>query len=308
MKNRRPKVSIRNIREEFRPVVDNRAAYPLRGEEVEKLLEHEVEKTPEQILAGVRVLGAMEGYARELVGEEDAKAIVKGIYIIKDEEVDQKAGKCVNGFVDDRGYIFVKESRSKSLPDFMKTVAHEVSHCISYNLLEVSGDNNVDYQTGEGISIEVLRAGFVTKGPKKEGRKEKFKGINEAVVELMSADFRSQMKRDGKTGLIEEEQEGFEGISAYHGPVFLLLGLEIDLLLKKEGTTPQIYELQKETYRNLITGKNSFLQKVEKARPGAVKILSEMGTSNQEAYEVAKKLGLDSAVEMMEMVIPNLKK
>lgn len=245
-----------------------------------------LEKSEFEKQAETEALEALNIFLTE-IGLPAAKINTENIHIVSSEDYKEK----IQDDPSERGKTIFRQvyiQRNPNEVSFLSDLTHEVAHAASATSVQIEQTVNKNETTR---NITLKRSGLSFR-PDKSKDTINFEGINEAVTEMISLIIRNIMARTTK--LIDGPEKKELKTRAAYGHLISLLEKLVDLVAE---TPDKIMETQTELCRNYITGTYSFFQKLEKIKPGANKLLLEMGKEKKDALRVAKKLGLEKTTQ-----------
>lgn len=263
---------------------DEATARAMKIEPQNKFEYHELQKTKEEAVSIEMVNGAAN-QVLDILELENITVPPESIHVLDKEEfynLEQVRYRDVHAFYV-FGDVFLRRVDTKE--KFIEDLSHEFAHAISYYMVR----NFVRPPTEQGIKIikRAKRLGYSVHLKADQGA---FVGVNEGMAELFSQAIRHEIS-DQLLLEDEEQKKKFTAVQAYY-PQIVVLGWLFNIIGNGDGEAGW-----RECLKGLVTGDMSMFKKIEKWKRGSVKILSEMGSTIDDALDTARKLGLDEVVE-----------
>lgn len=263
---------------------EDRAALTREQQWQEQHLIPEIAKTPEDRKMIGDLNQALAATLRDL-GLPELMVDENDIHFLNPDRFDEI--RALHGYTDgvrgtvERGHLYIENGTDRE--KMTKILSHEMAHRIAFTA------TNREIVRGENSPIAEPRqeaTGF--QEYIHENQEVGFVGLNEAVTELFSSEFRIGYAQTN--GMVGDQLDDFIRPQVYQDPIVLVSHLA---RIVGDGQADVGFT---EFMRAYVSGdKKMLFNKLEAWRTGAVDVLRKMGSSGEDARVAALQLGLDEA-------------
>jgi predicted metal-binding transcription factor (methanogenesis marker protein 9) len=189
------------------------------------------------------------------------------------------------------GHIYLVRKPDQSL--FIHELTHELSHLVSFYAFRVKHEYNEESE--QTTNIYGMRKGGFAFIPKPEQKDAHFEGLDEAATEMFAQHIRQKFIESNPT-LNSDTKEFLQNKIVYWPHVMV-----IDKVISSITDSEEEYNKTKnDLFREKITGESTVLKKISQHNKEWVKILYEMGSSDEDAKHAAEQLGFFDLVQEIE--------